>query len=63
MPRLAVNFEDEHTVVLELGDLVPPRQIGIAWHAERTPSDSARALISIATELGDALVEPTCSAA
>jgi hypothetical protein len=49
--------------VLELGDLVPPRQIGIAWHAERTPSDSARALISIATELGDALVEPTCSAA
>ena len=38
MPRLAVNFEDERTVVIELGDLVPPRRIAAAWHPERTPS-------------------------
>ena len=63
MPRLAVNYEDEHTAVIELGDLVPPRQIAIAWHSERTPTDSARALISIAVEAGDSLVEPARSVA
>jgi molybdate transport repressor ModE-like protein len=63
MPRLAVNYEDEHTVVIELGELVPPRQIAIAWHSERTPTDAAAALISIAAEVGDALVEPARSVA
>lgn len=52
MPRLAVNFGDEHTVAIELGDLVPPRQIAVAWHAERPPSEAARALLAIASESG-----------
>ena len=63
MPRLAVNYEDERTVAIELGELVPPRQIAIAWHSERTPTDSARALISIAVEAGDSVVEPARSVA
>jgi molybdate transport repressor ModE-like protein len=52
MPRLAVNFEDERTVVIELGELVPPRRIAVAWHAERRPSEAARALMAIAVEVG-----------
>jgi molybdate transport repressor ModE-like protein len=51
MPRLAVNFDDERTVAIELGDLVPPRNIAVAWHAERTPSEAAQALITIAVEV------------
>ena len=51
MPRLAVNYEDERTVVIELGDLVPPRQIAMAWHSERTVSEAALALTELAVEI------------
>jgi molybdate transport repressor ModE-like protein len=51
MPRLAVNTEDERTVTIELGDLVAPRRIAVAWHAERTPSEAAKALTAIAIEV------------
>jgi DNA-binding transcriptional LysR family regulator len=63
MPRLAVNFEDERTVAIELGDLVPPRQIAVAWHAERTPSEAAKALMAIAVEVSAGLEEPARSVA
>jgi molybdate transport repressor ModE-like protein len=59
MPRLAVNFEDERTVTIELGELVPPRQIAVAWHSERTPSEAAQALTAIAVEAGAALENDT----
>lgn len=52
MPRLAVNFDDERTVVIELGELVPPRRIAVAWHADRTPAEAAKAVTAIAIELG-----------
>ncbi len=55
MPRLAVNYDDERTVTIDLGDLVPPRQIAIAWHAERTPSEAGNALLLIASESGSEL--------
>ena len=32
MPRLAVNYDDERTVAIDLGDLIPPRQIAVTWH-------------------------------
>ena len=51
MPRLAVNFDDARTVVIELGDLVPPRQIAVAWHSERTVSEAAKALMKLAVEI------------
>jgi molybdate transport repressor ModE-like protein len=63
MPRLAVNFDDERTVAIELGELVPPRQIAIAWHCERTLSAAAKALIAIAVEIGSTLDEPARSVA
>jgi DNA-binding transcriptional LysR family regulator len=55
MPRLAVNYEDRRTVVIDLGDLIPPRQIAVAWHSERTASEAAQALMSIASEYGACL--------
>lgn len=63
MPRLAVNFEDTRTVAIELGDLVPPRQIAVAWHGDRAPSEAAKALIAIAVEVSAALEEPARSVA
>jgi DNA-binding transcriptional LysR family regulator len=63
MPRLAVNLEDERTVAIGLGELVPPRRIAIAWHADRVPSEAANALTAIAVEAGAGLEEPARSVA
>ena len=63
MPRLAVNFEDERTVVIELGELVPPRRIATAWHSERVPTEAAQALTAIAVEVGASLDVPARSVA
>jgi len=63
MPRLAVNFEDERTVVIELGDLVPPRRIATAWHSERAQTEAAKGLTAIAVEVGSTLDVPARSVA
>ena len=55
MPRLSVNYDDRRTVVVELGDLIPARQIALAWHSERSTSEAAKALIHIAAEHGQCL--------
>jgi hypothetical protein len=55
MPRLSVNYDDPRTVVIGLGDLIPPRQIAVAWHTERVASEAAQALILIAAEFGACL--------
>jgi molybdate transport repressor ModE-like protein len=49
MPQLAVDSTDERTVAIELGDLLPPRRLGIVWHADRTRSAAADAFIELAT--------------
>jgi DNA-binding transcriptional LysR family regulator len=55
MPRLSVNYDDPRTVVIELGDLIPPRQIAVAWHSELTTSEAAKSLMTIAAEYGACL--------
>ena len=35
VPRLTVDEADESIAVVDLGDRVPPRLIGIAWHRDR----------------------------
>jgi DNA-binding transcriptional LysR family regulator len=55
MPRLSVNYDDRRTTVIELGDLIPARQIAVAWHSERATSEAAQALIRIAAEFGACL--------
>jgi len=49
MPQLAVDRADQRTVAIELGDLLPPRRLGIVWHADRTRSAAADAFIELAT--------------
>ena len=50
VPLLGVD-EDTDIAVLEVQG-VPPRQITVAWHADRIPTPAARAFIEIVTEIG-----------
>jgi DNA-binding transcriptional LysR family regulator len=51
VPRLTVNEADSRIAVIELGDRVPPRLIGLAWHRDRYRSPAALAFVDAAREL------------
>ena len=55
MPRLCVNRSDGRTAIVELGDLVPPREIAVAWHSDRGASDALEAFVALSLEIGTAL--------
>ena len=48
MPELAVDAADQRTVAIELGDLLPPRRLGIVWHTDRTRTAAAETFIELA---------------
>jgi DNA-binding transcriptional LysR family regulator len=51
VPRLTVNETDERITVLDLGERVPPRLIGIAWHRDRQRTPAAQAFVAAASDL------------
>ena len=58
MPRLAVNPRDGRTAIVDLGDLIPPREIAVAWHADRMPSPAVHTFVALAAEMGERLGSP-----
>jgi DNA-binding transcriptional LysR family regulator len=50
MPMLAVDDADDSIEVVDLGDRVPPRVIGIAWHRDRRRTRAAEAFVELALE-------------
>jgi len=50
VPQLTLTPTDDIDVI-ELGDLVPPRLIGIAWHRDRYRTPAARAFVELAREV------------
>src|SRR6266542_329702 len=54
VPRLTLMPTDDSVEVIELGDLVPPRLIGIAWHRDRYPTPAARAFVETARDVSGA---------
>jgi DNA-binding transcriptional LysR family regulator len=62
MPRLAVNQQEERTAMVELGDLVPVRQVAIVCRAEGERSDAVDAFVSIAADVGSRLEDSEASA-
>ena len=52
MPRLAVNDQEEKTAIVGLGDVIPPRQVAIVSHAERSRSEPVDAFVAIAADVG-----------
>jgi DNA-binding transcriptional LysR family regulator len=55
VPRLTVDETDESIEVVDLGDRVPPRLIGIAWHRDRRRTRAAEAFVEHARQLTAAL--------
>ena len=48
VPRLTVDPFDDSIAVIDLGDRVPPRIIGVAWHADRQLTPAAQMFIQAA---------------
>jgi DNA-binding transcriptional LysR family regulator len=51
VPRLTVDPLDDSIAMIELRDRVPPRIIGVAWHADRQLTLAARMFIQAAEEV------------
>ena len=51
VPRLAVDETDEAIRLLDIGDRVPPRLLGIAWHRDRMRTRAADAFVDSAKAL------------
>ena len=48
VPKLTVDPADDSIAVIELGERVPPRIIGVAWHVDRQLTPAARMFIQAA---------------
>jgi DNA-binding transcriptional LysR family regulator len=46
LPRMAVDDGDHRVVVIDLGHLVPPRRVGLYWHADRRLIAGVEALVT-----------------
>ncbi|HEY7603907.1 MAG TPA: LysR substrate-binding domain-containing protein [Gaiellaceae bacterium] len=51
VPRLTVDESDSAVRVVELGDRVPPRLVGIAWHRDRRRTSAAEAFVELSRKL------------
>lgn len=51
VPRLTVDETDPAIHVVDLGDRVPPRLIGIAWHRDRRRTRAAEAFVQLSQKL------------
>jgi DNA-binding transcriptional LysR family regulator len=48
VPRLTIDPGDQRTLAVDVGELVPPRRLGIVWHSDRTISATAQDFIELA---------------
>jgi DNA-binding transcriptional LysR family regulator len=62
VPHLTLMPTDDAVEIIELGDLVPPRLIGIAWHRDRYRTPAAEAFVVTARDLvADAALQPVAA--
>jgi DNA-binding transcriptional LysR family regulator len=57
LPRLAVDLDDPRTTAIEVGSIVPPREIAVIWHRDRTASEAVRAFLALTGEMASKLQE------
>lgn len=55
MPRLAVNRHDGRTRAIEVGELIPSREIAVAWHRDRATSEALATFVALASSVGSTL--------
>ncbi len=63
VPRLAIDESDESVVAIDLGNRVPPRLIGLAWHRDRLRTGAAQAFIENAVAVCEELSRAPAAAA
>jgi DNA-binding transcriptional LysR family regulator len=51
VPRLTVDETDSAVEVVDLGERVPPRLVGIAWHRDRRRTRAAEAFVELAQRI------------
>jgi DNA-binding transcriptional LysR family regulator len=51
VPRLTVDESDPTIAVIDLGERVPPRLIGIAWHRDRRRTRAAEGFVELARSI------------
>jgi DNA-binding transcriptional LysR family regulator len=51
MPYLAIDRSRDDTALVDVSSLVPPRRIGLVWHADRYRAPAAEAFINLAREV------------
>jgi DNA-binding transcriptional LysR family regulator len=51
VPRMTVDESDTSVEVVDLGDRLPPRLVGIAWHRDRRQTRAAEAFVELARRL------------
>jgi DNA-binding transcriptional LysR family regulator len=51
VPRLTVDETDPAVEVVDLGERVPPRLVGIAWHRDRRRTRAAEAFVELARRI------------
>ena len=54
VPRLTLQPTDGSVEVIDMGDLLPPRLVGVAWHRDRYRTPAARAFVELAQQLSAA---------
>jgi DNA-binding transcriptional LysR family regulator len=50
-PRLTVDEDDERVEIVDLQGRIPPRIIGLVWHADRTHTPAAEAFVETAADV------------
>lgn len=50
-PLLTVNEDDERVEIVDLQDRIPPRIIGLVWHADRAHTPAAMAFVETAIDV------------
>lgn len=68
VPRLAADPNDRATVAVPLDGVVPPRRIGLVWHADRYRPPAAKAFVELSRDVfaelsGDVTSAPRAVAA
>jgi DNA-binding transcriptional LysR family regulator len=51
MPLLAIDRDRQDTVIIDIGGVLPARQIGLLWHVDRPHTAAAESFIEISQEV------------
>jgi DNA-binding transcriptional LysR family regulator len=57
MPYLAIDHHRADVALVDLSALIPPRRIGLVWHADRYRIPAAEAFVELAREMGRDIAE------